>query len=104
MILEISAMAATTATAAVLTLRITNIAKREGVASLFTARAGETLLHACLLFSWALFMREAVNVLLYSAPSETMAGFGALLGGLVAMVLARSKTSPVSQAARNNHG
>ncbi len=104
MILEISAMAAATATAAGLTWQILNIAKREGAASLLTVRAGETLLHACLLFSWALFMREAVNVLLNAAPSETMVGFGALLGGLVAMVLARSKTSPVSQAAGSDHG
>lgn len=104
MILEISTMAAVTATAAGLTWRILKIAKREGALSLFTVRAGETLLHACLLFTWALFMREAVSVLVNSAPSETMAGFGALFGGLTAMILARLKTSSVPPAAGGNHG
>ncbi|MDD5365963.1 MAG: hypothetical protein PHR30_11530 [Gallionellaceae bacterium] len=104
MILEISAMAGATAATAGLTWRLLCVAKREGVAALFTARASETLLHICLLFSWTLFMREGVGVLLHSAPHETMAGYGALFGGLFAMCLARTKTRSASVAAGGNHG
>lgn len=104
MILEISAMTGAAAAAVGLTLRLLNIAKREGAASLFTTRAGETLLHACLLFSWALFMREGADVLLHSAPPETMAGFGALFGGLLAMCLTRTKARPASVPVGGNHG
>lgn len=104
MILEISAMAGATTAAAGLMWRLLHIAKREGAAALFTTRAGETLLHACLLFSWALFMREGAGVLLHSAPQETMAGFGALFGGLFAMCLARTKARPASVPAGGNHG
>ena len=49
--------------------RLEKIAKHEGLASLFTVRAEETLLHACLLFSWALFVREGTGVLLIPFPT-----------------------------------
>lgn len=104
MFLEVSVMAGATAAAAGLTWRLLNAARREGAASLLTARAGETLLHVCLLFSWVLFMREGAAVLAGASSDETMAGFGALFGGLLAMCLAKTKTGPATEAEGIKHG
>lgn len=104
MIIEALSMLGATAAVAGLGWRMVRIARHEGVGSLFTSRAGETLLHTCLLFGWALFIREGVSVLAHSAPNETMAGFGALFGGLFAMCLARTKTRSGSQSVGGLHG
>ncbi|MCL2524880.1 MAG: hypothetical protein FWF20_02240 [Betaproteobacteria bacterium] len=104
MILEISAMVGATAAVAGLIWRLVMVAKRDGASSLLTTRANETLLHACLLFSWAMFMGEGAGVLLHSAPNEMMAGYGALFGGLFAMCLLKTKPSLAATVTRGDHG
>lgn len=92
MILTFIAVASATAAAAALTWRLAAIAKRGGAASLLSIQnTGGTLLHICMLFTWLLFMREGLAVILEGAPSETMVGFGAMFGGLFAMCLAGTK-------------
>jgi len=104
MVLVFIALCGATAASAGLIWRLAKIAKHEGLASLFTVRAEETLLHACLLFGWALFVREGSGVLLYSNPNELTAGFGSLFGGLFAMCLSRTKTRPASVPTGGKHG
>lgn len=104
MILEISTMAGATAAAASLIWRLVRAAKRDGASSLLTTRANETLLHACLLFSWVMFMREGASVVLHSAPHEMMAGYGALFGGLFAMCLLKTRPSLAPTVTRGDHG
>lgn len=101
MILEISTLVGATAAAAGLIWRLVRVAKRDGASSLLTTRANETLLHACLLFSWGMFMREGASVLLHSHPDEMMMGYGALFGGLFATCLLKTKPST---ATRGDHG
>lgn len=92
MALALVVMAASTAAAAALTWQLVNIAKREGIAELFsTVNAGSTFLHLCLLFTWGLLIRDGFEVLLNAAPLNSMAGFGAMFGGVFAMRLAGTK-------------
>ena len=104
MVLEISAMAGATAAAAGLFWRLVRAGKRDGASSLLTTRANETLLHVCLLFSWAMLMREGAGVLLHSTPHEMMAGYGALFGGLFATCLLKTKPSLAPTVTRGDHG
>lgn len=96
MIFIFIAMTGATVAATALTWRLVAIAKRDGATSLLsTQNMGSTMLHACLLFTWLLFMRDALSVLLTGASTETMTGFGALFGGLFAMCLTGTKmTAP----------
>ena len=104
MVLVFIALCGATAASAGLIWRLVNISKHEGLAALFTVRAEETLLHACLLFSWALFVREGSGVLLYSNPNELTAGFGSLFGGMFAMCLSRIKARSAFVTSGSKHG
>lgn len=85
-------MTGATVAATALTWRLVAIAKRDGATSLLSMHnMGSTMLHVCLLFTWLLFMRDALSVLLTGASTETMTGFGALFGGFFAMCLAGAK-------------
>lgn len=100
MIFIFIAMTGATVAATVLTWRLVAIAKRDGATSLLSMQnMRSTMLHVCLLFTWLLFMRDALSALLTGASAETVTGFGAMFGGLFAMCLADTKkTAPAGSA------
>lgn len=104
MILAGFAMIGATATAAGLTWRLIKVVKQEGTSAFLTTRADEVLLHACLLFVLALFLREGIGLLFHAQSEEMMAGYGALFGGTLATCLARAKSRPGPIASEAQNG
>jgi hypothetical protein len=83
MIFIFIAMLGATTLTGVLTWRLVAIAKLEGASTLFSMQnMGNTILHACLLLSWLLFMENAISAFMTGGSTEMTVGFGAVFTGV----------------------
>jgi len=54
---------------------------------------GNSVLHACLIFSWLLFMQNAISALMTGDSTEMAVGFGLVFAGVFYMCLRSIKTT-----------
>lgn len=86
-----------------LTRKLLKIGKREGFGTLLIKLMDALILYISMLISFAIFVREWVKVVFYSATHEMMIGYWILFIGLLLMCVTKIKASS-NAAEGTRHG